>query len=144
MNYFSHFLSKELFPNCSVSEIGECFQNGFADNLLNLVSLLDEFRDFVNLPVVITSSFRNNIHNDRVGGKKLSQHLCGSAIDFSVTGLEFERVKLLFKHFLEKTAFKDMIGQVLFYNKREFIHVALRSPSHKSLTYSDLELINYE
>lgn len=144
MNYFSHFLSKELFPNCSAVEIGECFQNGFADNVLNLVSLLDEFRDFVKQPVIITSSFRNDSHNSRVGGKKLSQHLCGSAIDFQVKDFTFERVKLLFKHFLEKTAFKDMVGQVLFYNKREFIHVALRCPSHKSLTYSELELINYD
>lgn len=136
MKYFNHFSCREFFPNCSDTEIATCFRDGLADNLLTLIEFLDEFRTFIALPIRITSSFRDYNHNVRVGGAKLSQHLCGSAIDFCCLSLPIEALALRLKDFLEETAFKDLLGQVIIYKSRNFIHVALRSPMHKQLVIS--------
>ena len=47
------------------------------------LSMLDELREEVNMPVVINSGYRTISHNKNVGGKNGSSHLKGLAVDIS-------------------------------------------------------------
>ena len=51
----------------------------------DLLELLDQVRYQVGVPFVVTSSFRNDEENDRVGGNRDSWHLTGEAVDFVPT-----------------------------------------------------------
>ena len=52
-----------------------------------LLAKLQQLRDRLNRPVIITSGYRNPEHNHRVGGAPNSQHLLGTAADIRVNGL---------------------------------------------------------
>lgn len=64
-------------------------------NMSKVCQQLEELRDFVQRPIFILSGFRYMALNKRVGGAELSDHLTGSAADFTVhdfrdaTGLNF-------------------------------------------------------
>lgn len=135
MKYFEHFSCKEFFPNCSEREIYLCFNNGYFDNILVLFMVLDSFRESLNRPIIVTSTFRNYEHNKRVGGSSTSQHLLGCAIDFTCPSLPFETLVLHFKDFCKESALVRFLGQVIFYYKSKFIHVGLCTPSHSGLTF---------
>lgn len=134
MSYFNNFTCKEFFPNCSKDEIVECINEGFFDKVLFLFNILDNFRDFIHFPIVVTSSFRSAEHNKSVGGSPTSQHMSGSAIDFKCDSISFDALILLLDDFFKKSAFETFIGQVIYYHERKFIHLALRTPRYKSLT----------
>ena len=51
-----------------------------------IVYCLQPIRDFLNVPMIITSGFRCKDVNTLVGGKPTSQHLKGQAADFTVSG----------------------------------------------------------
>lgn len=51
-----------------------------------LLSKLQQLRDRLNRPIIITSGYRNPSHNRRVGGATHSQHLLGTAADIRVQG----------------------------------------------------------
>lgn len=139
MLYFEHFSCKEFFPNCSVSEICDCLRNGYFDNILFLLMVLDAFRDFINKPIIITSTYRDENHNKIVGGSPTSQHLVGCAIDFVCPKIPFETLVYLFHDFCKESALDRFLGQVIFYHKSKFIHFGLRTPAH-----SQLKVIHYE
>ena len=48
-----------------------------------LLELLDKARHIAGVPFKITSSFRDEETNEKVGGKKSSAHLSGNAVDIS-------------------------------------------------------------
>lgn len=141
MKYFDYFNVSELFVNCTKTEIEMCVKMNYLDSLLVLLSVLDAFRDYTQKPIKITSSFRDLVHNQVAGGSKTSQHLIGQAIDFRVIRCPFVTSKFLFREFLQKSALERFVGQVIFYNKREFIHIGLRTPSH-DLTFYEYEQRN--
>ena len=75
---------RQLAPNFRVWEFASPCG---ADRVLicsNLVKLLQEIRDHFGVPVTITSGFRMEEHNRRVGGAVNSQHLRGTAADIVV------------------------------------------------------------
>lgn len=51
-----------------------------------LLQRLQKLRDILNKPVIITSGYRNQEHNRRVGGAPNSYHLRGMAADITVQG----------------------------------------------------------
>lgn len=134
MDYFEHFKVSELFINNSDSDIITCVRSGYIDSLLLLVMCLDSFRQTYNIPIRITSSYRNKEHNKRVGGVATSQHLIGQAVDFTCINFDFKSFSHLFMEFLKtKGAWDAFIGQVIIYTNRHFIHMGLRSLSHKKM-----------
>lgn len=48
-----------------------------------LLKMLDDAREFADVPFTITSSWRSKAHNMKVGGKPNSAHLRGTAVDIS-------------------------------------------------------------
>jgi len=57
-------------------------------NLDTLAGLLEDVRrGGGGVPMLITSGYRNAVHNAAVGGSDLSQHLSGSAVDFQPVGI---------------------------------------------------------
>jgi len=67
------FFSKEEFECDGVN----CFDKMDKD----LLQKLDIARSFANIPFKITSSWRSEEHNEKVGGSKNSSHLRGYAVD---------------------------------------------------------------
>ena len=62
------------------------------DNLLNLIFyVLQPLRDKLKKPIIISSGFRCAHVNQLVGGAINSQHLCGKAADFKVSGMTIQQ-----------------------------------------------------
>ena len=52
-----------------------------------LIDALQGLRDSTGKPITINSGYRCEIHNKNVGGAKNSQHLLGTAADFTIAGM---------------------------------------------------------
>lgn len=64
-----------------------------ADNLLELiVYCLQPIRNKLNKPMIITSGYRCEELNNKIGGVKNSQHTKGQAVDFKVKGMTVKEV----------------------------------------------------
>jgi len=62
-------------------------------NLMRLASQLDIIRESVSRPVFVTSGWRDEVHNRRVGGASKSQHLEGLAADIWTEGLSGRQLR---------------------------------------------------
>lgn len=117
-NYFN---LKEFFIGCSPLEIKyACYNSYVMNNLFRLVQIMQTIRYTINSPIFITSGFRDETHNKRVGGVNTSQHLFGSACDFTVNPEEREKI---IKFVSESVEF----GQFIIYPT--FFHISL--PTNK-------------
>jgi len=72
----------DLTKNFSKWEF-ECPCCGRAEIDMDLVNTLQMIRSLYKNPLVISSGFRCEAHNRRVGGKETSAHLKGKAVDIS-------------------------------------------------------------
>lgn len=95
------------------------------DNLESLVdNVLDPIREFVGVPVIVTSGYRCEWLNKAVGGVPNSQHRTGHAADFYVKDFSRGEMSRLFLQLCEKIDFDQMI----LYANRGFIHVSYVNP----------------
>jgi hypothetical protein len=70
--------------------------NGFVRIKKDLVFALDRVRRDLDMPLVITSGYRDPAHNARVGGARYSRHLVSDAVDLSMVGMSApERKRLM-------------------------------------------------
>jgi uncharacterized protein YcbK (DUF882 family) len=81
-----------------------------------LLKKLDELREAVKMPLIVTSGCRCNAHNRAVGGVDTSDHLDGIACD-----VRCEDMKLLLRAALK------MFPRVGIGAKRSFIHVDINT-----------------
>lgn len=80
-----HFNIHDIFHNCSSDEILNALDDStIYYNIQFALHHLDLLRTFVDIPFLVTSWYRDEIHNTRVGGVPNSQHIEGLAIDFRV------------------------------------------------------------
>lgn len=78
-----HFDREEFRCKC-----GGKYCNGFpAEPAEKLIRLADRVRDHFGVPATVTSGVRCEQHNARVGGVPGSRHKYGTAMDFSLGGL---------------------------------------------------------
>ena len=80
----------QLAENFKTTEF-DCNGKGCCSKTLideKLVEYLQTIRDHFGKPVKISSSYRCEIHNPKVGGVKLSLHLKGMAADITIEGVE--------------------------------------------------------
>lgn len=80
-----------------------------------LIDALETLREFVGIPIQITSGYRCAKHNAEVGGEPNSAHLTGEAADFWVSGSK-DRFR-----FIEAIAFYGPTRYGI--SRRDFIHV---------------------
>lgn len=57
------------------------FGSTLGDISIELLTCLEKIREVVKEPIYITSACRCKKHNTKVGGKSLSKHLTGEAVD---------------------------------------------------------------
>jgi len=81
-----------------------------------LLVLLQRFRDKIGKPIIIHSGYRSVEYNKKVGGSPTSQHLLGTACDFSVYGMTPKQLAVV----AEQVGF-DGIGTY-----KTFIHCDVR------------------
>lgn len=62
-------------------------------NLIFTVSRLELIRKYIGLPIQITSGLRPDVYNKLIGGARLSAHVTGDAVDFSIRNLKADRVR---------------------------------------------------
>jgi uncharacterized protein YcbK (DUF882 family) len=53
------------------------------DNLKFLAENLENVRELLNCPIIISSGYRSPVLNAKIGGSKSSQHVLGHAADFT-------------------------------------------------------------
>lgn len=77
----SHFKANELLVNTNNTG-NTAPPRAFWHNIVPTVVILDQLREHFGKPVRVTSGYRNQTYNSRVGGKARSQHLEFRALDF--------------------------------------------------------------
>jgi len=90
----------KVSKNFSASEF-DCKCGACPDTPIDLdhVSKLQKLREDLNSPMTITSAFRCEAHNAKVGGSKASQHVKGTATDIVVKGMTPDEVADACEHF---------------------------------------------
>ena len=122
MNYFT---LREIFRNCTPAEIRRAQRNNeVRKNISFLRNVLNEVRDFVNEPIIVTSWYRDSEHNKLVGGVRNSHHIKGGAADITCSNLD-----VLYK----KCFTMPQITQIIRYDT--FLHISI-IPT-KNLRYVD-------
>ena len=79
----------------------------------------ENFRKLVNVQLKINSGYRCNKHNKDVGGKNLSRHLTGEAIDVSLKTIDH-----LDENDIEFAARSSGFTYIKFY--KTFVHLDVR------------------
>jgi hypothetical protein len=70
--------------------------------------------------IYVHSGYRSRAVNKAIGGSRLSQHMLGEAVDFSVPGIEIETV---FKWCIKNLVYGQLILEIA--NGKEWIHISL-------------------
>ncbi len=103
---------------------GSCSCHGAISVDQRLVDLLEELRAELGSPIVITSAFRCDDHNETVGGHPKSFHRTGQAADLTSFRIrsDLENWAIIFAKIVEGRLGQER-GNVIWYPKRNFIHV---------------------
>lgn len=118
MTYFS---LREIYKNCTPAEIRSAQRNNeVRKNISFLRDVLDNVREHVNEPIIVTSWYRSVEHNKRVGGVPNSHHLTGGAADITCSNLQ-----LLFKMCIAM----PQITQIIRYGT--FLHISIIPTKNK-------------
>ena len=100
--------------------------------LEDLAYFAEQVRAFINVPMIITSGFRCDKLNEKVGGAKTSQHRFFRAIDFIPKGMDlgecFSRIKM------SPLVYKQLI--IEHSGNKEWIHVSM-GYERENLIYKD-------
>lgn len=127
MKTFDIQLSKnfKLSEFCTTSKDYDYFVLSYRtfQNICHLVSLLQDLRDFIGVPVIITSGYRPETLNAMVDGVKNSFHLCGSAADVFIPKRDDynKAVKYLTTRFNQD----DSIAEFLCCPENQWFHISL-------------------
>ena len=94
---------------------------GFNNVDQRLISMCQEIRDFLNIPVRINSACRCEKHNAKVGGVKGSYHTKGLAADLSCS-LGGKAIFDTIQKLRNEKKLKDLSYYIL-YKKKNFVHI---------------------
>ncbi len=69
------------------SKDGSAFPEDVKANILILANQLEVIRSHFDKPITVTSGYRSEAHNLRIGGEKNSFHIKGMAADIKIQGV---------------------------------------------------------
>ncbi len=75
---------------------------GFATVDVELVEILERFREYFNKPIKINSGCRCKIYNKSIGGASQSRHMEGIAADIAIKDVEPSEVQSKFNQWYPK------------------------------------------
>lgn len=141
-----HFNAGELCPEGFTGEIPA----DILANMAELVStLLEPAREIAGAPLVVTSCWRPQEHNAKVGGTKGSDHLVARAGDIQVSRVvqDWQEATVRLFHKI-RTQLEGQFGQLILEDHRRslqnpgkvWVHIALPSPRHPG-TGGDLNAV---
>lgn len=110
MKLTEHFELEEFIDEKDLKKLEGGKDFYIKENLYRLACVLEKLRVEGN-PIVITSGYRNEWKNRKVGGAQNSLHLYGMACDFVATRLNLERLVELVKN--------NEIGEFIVYTKKQ-------------------------
>ena len=124
INLFTpHFNYDEFFIGCTSYE-RKTINPNYVNNIFRLSQMLTIIRQHFGKPINITSCYRDNAHNKRVGGVSTSQHLTASAVDFNTSVDLFFVIDYIRKNL--------SFGQLIWYKSLNFIHISLPDSTHSN------------
>lgn len=128
-----NFSINELLRYCSIVERNQLFSNNeLSCNFIELAYFVIHLRRYIGLPLIINSTYRSLSHNQKTSGSSsTSQHLVSAAFDIACSDMSalINGIKTL-------NSKLQILGQVIVYRKRGFIHIALKSIKYPVCTIS--------
>lgn len=116
----------DLTENFSLSEFqskdGADMSSRVMSNIRDLVISLQALRDYVGLPITVTSGYRSVSYNRSVGGVRKSQHILGKAADIQVDGYATHEIKNIIEEMIQNGQMEQ--GGVGLYET--FVHYDIR------------------
>ena len=98
------------------------------DNLENIcIKILEPLRKKIGFPIMITSGYRGELLNSRIGGSKNSQHMKGEAVDFIC-----QNNRRAFEIIKESFVFDQLIWEKGDEKQPKWVHVSLKKESEKN------------
>lgn len=101
----------KLTKNFNLSEFaskdGSDFPQDVKDNLQELANNLQVLRYALGQPITITSGYRSESHNKKIGGAKSSQHILGLAADIKVANTTPKEVAKKIEELIELKEMKQ-------------------------------------
>jgi uncharacterized protein YcbK (DUF882 family) len=91
-------------------------------NITKLAVNLQVLRDYVKVPITITSGYRSPSHNKKVKGKSASKHLIAQAADIKVVGMTPKQVAEV----IEKLILENRMVQGGLCHYATFVHYDVR------------------
>lgn len=129
----NYFEVAEFFEKCNSKEIYEVINNREKSaSLLRLWTLMNRLRYLLQYPIIVTSGYRGHEHNKRVGGVFNSQHCYMQAVDVTCSS-DYILDSLWNILTIREDLFHE-VGQIIYYKKRRFIHIALPNEKHPCRT----------
>ena len=86
-----------------------------------LIEAFETFRLFIDTPIVVTSGYRCSAHNMDIGGKSVSQHQAGRAIDILYKNIEEVYTISTTIYIAKQSGF----NYVKYYSDERFFHLAI-------------------
>lgn len=92
---------------------------------VELVSKLQDLRDYLGKPVTIVSGYRTDSYNKQCGGADNSYHLKGQAVDIYCSGVKSIVIALW-------AEFNNLGGIGVYFNRsQEFVHIDTRANKYR-------------
>ena len=131
--HYNYFELSEFFKKCSSEEIYDVISNREKSaSLIRLWTLMNRLRYWLQFPILINSGYRGLEHNKRVGGVPNSQHCYMQAVDVTCSSVYI--LDSLWNILTTRVDLFHEVGQVIYYKKRRFIHIALPNEKHPCRT----------
>lgn len=125
-----HFALSEFARSASFPAFVEDVPATLIPNVQRLARVLEVIRSEVG-PLTVLSGYRSPRLNLAVGGSPTSQHLLAEAVDVTVP----HKARVILTAILDRRdSMYDALGQVIYYPKQNFVHIALPSPRFRKMT----------
>jgi uncharacterized protein YcbK (DUF882 family) len=125
MKIFSKWRPRKLCNGLSSKEFRCRCQDDYCRSFIvseKLIAAYEMFRTFLDIPLHITSGYRCAKHNYRIGGKPMSRHLTGEAIDIAAPNL----LEVFSVQQIISIAKRAGFTYINYYPRKKFFHMDCR------------------